>query len=153
MTDDEARPLLLPADVVALTMYGEARGEPIEGRIAVGCVLRNRLHSPNRYGATLPDICWRRAQFSCWNMNDPNSPVLWRLARSIASQIHITDPVLRECRFLADGIVSTDIRDTTGGATHYYAPHGMKPAGSVPSWATGVTPVARIGNQLFFRGV
>lgn len=159
MTNDEARSLLTPADVVALTMYGEARGDgrdgsSIEERLAVGCVIRNRLVvNPARYGESYQDVCWARAQFSCWNPNDPNSAELWAHARSIASGIRILDPLLRETRFLADGIVSGNIRDFVAGATHYYSPRSMKPTGSVPAWAMGVTPIARVGSQLFFRGV
>lgn len=153
MTNDEARVLLTSADVLALTMFGEARGEPVEGRIAVGCAVRNRLKTPARFGETFAHVCWQRKQFSCWNDDDPNSAMLWQHARSIASNIRVLDPILKETLYLAAGITSVDIRDNSNGATHYYAPAGMKPVGDVPYWAKGVTPVARIGSQLFFRGV
>ena len=46
MTRDEVLALVhpLPDDaVLGLTLYGEARGEPIEGQIAVACCIKNRV--------------------------------------------------------------------------------------------------------------
>lgn len=159
MTNDEARALLTAPDVLALTMYGEARGDnrdgsSVEERIAVGCVVRNRLtKDPARFGHGFASVCWARLQFSCWNENDPNSAELWHQGRIIASGIRITDPILAETHWLARGIVDGVIRDNTDGATHYFAPRSMKPAGTRPNWAIGKTPCATVGTQLFFKGV
>src|SRR5258707_944915 len=44
-------------EVLSLTLIGEARGEPIEGIIAVGCVIRIRMHhSPAKYH-NYSDVC------------------------------------------------------------------------------------------------
>jgi len=56
---------------LAKTIYGEARGESIETMLAVGWVIRNRLHT-KRYGDTYKDVVLQPKQFSCWNKNDPN---------------------------------------------------------------------------------
>ena len=158
MTNDEARVLLTAQDVVALTMFGEARGDgrdgsSVEERIAVGCVIRNRLRTPARFGTSYQLVCLKRWQFSCWLEADPNSETLWNHARAIASGINILDSILKETHFLALGIVGDEILDRTGGATHYYAPRSMVPVNSMPDWAVGKAPIARIGTQLFFKGV
>ena len=51
MTLDPLFATLDDAQVIALTLYGEARGEGVEGRIAVANVIRNRLTS-GRWGET-----------------------------------------------------------------------------------------------------
>lgn len=159
MTNDEARAILSPVDVLALTMYGEARGDSkvdgssVEERLAIGCVIRNRLRIGNRFGVTYQQVCWQRLQFSCWNPNDPNSEVLWSAARSMAAGIRITDPILRETHWLASGVAEQYVRDLTNGATHFYSPRSMVPVGRTPDWAMLKTPCARVGSQLFFKGV
>jgi N-acetylmuramoyl-L-alanine amidase len=158
MTNDEALQALLQSEILGLTMFGEARGDSrdgssVEERIAVGCVVRNRLKSPARFGASYKEACLKKWQFSCWLPEDPNSAKLWELARMIATGIKITDPLLNETLYLASGVEQSIFLDRTGGATHYYAPLAMVPKNRVPNWAVGREPVARIGTQLFFKGV
>ena len=62
-------------ELVGLTLYGEARGEPIEGIVAVGCVIRNRVKFEGSFYA----VCLKPRQFSCWNQDDPNYSVLLNL--------------------------------------------------------------------------
>lgn len=62
-------------DTVALTVWGEARGESMVGQSAVAWVIRNRQANPgwwSRPHHTLADVCLASYQFSCWNRNDPN---------------------------------------------------------------------------------
>ena len=66
MTDEQVRAALDDWQALTLTLYGEASAEPIEGKVAVGCVVRNRVQTPNRYGSTYRAVCHQRAQFSCW---------------------------------------------------------------------------------------
>ncbi len=70
-------------DVLARTIWGEARGEGIAGQIAVGWCIRNRvemdLHNdgrPDWWGEGYEGVCRAPWQFSCWNKNDPNFPYL-----------------------------------------------------------------------------
>ncbi|HJN44307.1 MAG TPA: cell wall hydrolase [Vicinamibacterales bacterium] len=51
---------------VAPTIWGEARGERIEGLISVGCVVRNRVRHPRRWSRDWRRVCHQRWQFSCW---------------------------------------------------------------------------------------
>lgn len=139
------------ADVLALTLYGEARGEPIEGRIAVACCIRNRVTAdlghdgkPDWWGEGYTGVCLAPKQFSCWNANDPNLAVLQQKAGEFGR-----DPLLDECRWIANGVIDGVVRDRVGPATHYYEQHMRTP----PKWAAGATLVARVSNHLFFMDV
>ena len=128
---------------MAKTIYGEARGEPLEGRIAVGWVIRNRLESNKWFGAdTLADVCMRQSQFSCWNFGDPNYEKL--------ESVTLDDPWYLECVYIAAGIMCGQMADPTVGATHYYAPGAVS---RKPAWADGKEPCARFGGHLFFKDI
>src|SRR6185503_1533672 len=64
--DAEIKAKLTAAQVVAMTIWAEARAEPIEGEVAVGCVIRNRLLRPARFADTWAGVCLAKWQFSCW---------------------------------------------------------------------------------------
>lgn len=155
MTEPEIRAALTPIQVLACTMWGEARGDQKQGgssleeRVAVGCVIRNRLRTPNRYGDTYRDVCLAPRQFSCWNLGGSNHEALIRVAYRLVTGQPTMDDVLDETRYLAEGIVQGVILDRVKQATHFYAPLAMKPPGRVPDWAEGKIPVI-VGSQLFF---
>lgn len=154
----------LPSDIVAaltdpqlltLTLYGETRGEPIEGQIAVGCVIRNRVQI-GRWGASYAKVCLAPWQFSCWRPEGgrDNYETVIEAAQMLAKSTTLPDDaLLRQCAWVAQGVIGAWILDTVREATHYYAPAAMVPAGSVPKWAINLTPVAKKGQHLFFAGV
>lgn len=127
-------------DVLARTIWGEARGESAEGRIAVAWVIRNRLDRPHRFKPTIAAICQQARQFSCWNVTDPNREKLIRLDDS--------DHIFRECQDIAAEVLDGRTPDPTGGADFYY-----NPKLAAPKWALGHEPCARIGHHVFFRGI
>jgi N-acetylmuramoyl-L-alanine amidase len=59
---------LNPIEVMALTIYGEARGESWEGMLAVGFVIVNRSRL---WKQSIKEVCFAKNQFSCYNSNDP----------------------------------------------------------------------------------
>ena len=61
--------------MLALAIYREARGEDMAGKIAVGCVIRNRVLHPSWYGRTWFECITKPYQFSSFNLSDPNSIV------------------------------------------------------------------------------
>ena len=65
--------------VMARTVFGEARGEPHEGRLAVAHVILNRARSGGWWDAGVSEVCLKRWQFSCWNPGDPNRPRLFQI--------------------------------------------------------------------------
>lgn len=147
--------------VLAITVDAEARGDwregfsSVEERIACGSVIRNRVMRGTFGGSTYQRVCWAPRQFSCWAPLEGES----NFKRTIAVARYVLGRgpwptnanehrLFDETLFLAQGIVAGVILDQTGGATHYYAPKAMKPAGRVPTWAKG-KPARQIGSQLF----
>jgi N-acetylmuramoyl-L-alanine amidase len=147
-------PELTDGQIFALTLWAEGRGEPIEGRIAIACVIRNRMFH-GKWGDTYGKVCLAPYQFSCWRPQGglENYKVLQALALKVSKGEPTADPIYLECTWVARGIMDEVIRDRVKGATHYYSPEGMIPRDRVPSWALGLEPVAIIGRHLFFKGV
>lgn len=147
MTDHDVLRELDSVQLLGLTIYGEARGEPVEGRIAVGSVVRNRL---GRYGEDYRAVCLKPKQFSCWNLTDPNRVTLLTAARLLLRNEAI-GPDLRECLFLAEGIIGERLRSNIGRACHYMTIALWK--GNPPAWAKGKQPSALRGTHVFFTDV
>jgi len=127
-------------DIMARTIYGEARGESETGKIAVGWVIRNRVAANTWYGKTIEDVCLKPFQFSCWNPGEPSRVKLTSVAR--------TDRVFVKCVDAAIKVISSEVPDPTEGATHYYANYIRAPA-----WTRGATFTVRIGVHLFYKNV
>lgn len=128
-------------DILARTLWGEARGESLRGRQAVCWVIVNRanLRLP-RFGLSIAEVCQKPYQFSCWNPGDPN--------RRKLQQVTTADTAFRECLEIARAAIAARLpADPTKGSRHYHA------AGVEPNWAAGKTPAARIGRHLFYNDV
>ena len=130
---------------MALTIYGESRGESREGKIAVGSVVLERVRRRKWYGKTVPEVCLKRMQFSCFNERDPNRGRLLNLAEQWDEAI-CTDGVLRECYGIASGLMDGSIQPNVI-ATHYHAVH------CDPAWNDHMKRIATIGNHVFFLEV
>ena len=96
------------------TVYGEARGEPWEGKVAVAWVLRNRLERTDggwRRDTSLAGLCRGPYQFSCRVANDPNQDKLLAVPPG--------DPVALVCQhalLIVQRVHPDD--DPTGDACH-----------------------------------
>lgn len=143
---------MTPHQLVAMTIWAEARAEPIEGEVAVGCIIRNRVLMPKRFDDTWAAVCLAKWQFSCWIPQGGAANYHMLMTRCDAA-LAGREPWPRQPLWIAEGIVSGAIEDRVGGATHYYSPAAMVPRGSMPKWAVGVTPVAIIGAHRFYKGV
>lgn len=136
-------------DILARTLYGEARGEGLEGLEAVACVIMNRFKAGKWFtgyviknGKKIPNVaqtCLKRAQFSCWNKNDANYRVL--------QQVSENDAVFRQCLLVSERALSGNLIDFTNGATHYHT-KAIK-----PEWAKGKSPCYRVKNHLFYNDI
>lgn len=160
MTDEEVKARLTDLPALAITLDGEGRGEPVEGRIAIGSVIRNRVAHPRRYGRTYRAVCLARGQFSCWFKfgGAANYARTIQLARAFVeggrpALSSAEQERFEESLFVAEGLIGGQLCDRVRGATHYYAPSAMVPRGRVPDWAAGLAPVATLGRHLFFAGV
>lgn len=132
----------LAVDVLARTLWGEARGEGAAGMEAVACVILNRVHVADAkggywWGRDIVSVCQKPYQFSCWNRSDPNYRVLLTVTDK---DVHFAT-ALR----LARRAVIGALPDTTGGATHYHA------KSILPDWAAGQAPTAVIGRHIFYK--
>lgn len=132
----------LEVDVLARTLWGEARGEGETGMRAVACVILNRARiakEKNGYwwGNDIIQVCQKPYQFSCWNRSDPNFLKLQAVDES--------NPQFAAAMRIAKQAVSGRLADMTGNATHYHAKTIM------PYWAKGETPSATIGNHIFYK--
>ena len=124
-------------DVVARTIWGEARGEGERGMHAVANVIINRAKKGGWWGNTPVEVCLKPQQFSAWNRNDPN----FDLARKVTAQ----DPVFRLALEIAGRAIAGTLPDITGGATHYFNPEVV-----MPSWASALNYIADIGKHRFY---
>ena len=124
-------------DVMARTIWGEARGEPLEGKVAVAWVIKNRADHPGWWGHGVANVCRQPWQFSCWNADDPN--------RAKLIGVTARDEMFRESLMAAAGVLSGNLPDPTGGANHYHA------RGIAPNWAAGEVPTVRLRHHLFYK--
>lgn len=141
--------------ILGLTLYGEARGEPIEGIIAVGCVIRNRVQAdlgndkkPDWWGETYTGVCLAHQQFSCWNVNVPDAN--HQALMTVAAALKAHEPMsasFEQCAWCALGISRGAILDNSKSANHFHAV-GMKPR---PKWAQAYVPVLQRGSHVFYR--
>lgn len=155
LTDLEIKAGLSERDTLLVTILGEARGEEIEGRIAVGCVIRNRARDPKRWPDDIKGVCLERWQFSCWNDTDANYRPLMKLAAALVSDHAIRtssftpEAIFTETRWLVDGILGGQVRDRVGASNHYLT--RQKWETDPPSWARGKSPTAFINRHVFFK--
>jgi spore germination cell wall hydrolase CwlJ-like protein len=137
----EAMIRLTDIGILARTIMGEARGEPFDGKVAVGRTIVNRWRSKKWFaGATIAETAQMTWQYSCWNRNDPNRARILDAAFDEAG--------LRECMRAALDAIDGKGAEWLKDCTHYYADHIR-----TPNWAEGRTPAGQIGNHIFFAKI
>jgi len=153
MTAAEIKEHLTDRQALALTVFGEARREPLVGQHAIAWVVRNRLLEPRRFGDSWKGVCLRRSQFSCWYEwgGAANYGAVMAAARHLGDG-HTPAPgsALAKALQVADDVMGGRAPDPTRGANHYFAPVAMDPPGRVPAWAQGKEPTAVLGGHRFY---
>ena len=133
--------------IASRTVYGEARGEPKNGKLAVAHVLINRWKRTDGQFAkddTLATTCLRHLQFSIWNAGDPNFVKI--------HQVQIDNDLFREC--LRCVLEAIDEPDFTSGSTHYHTiAKPMFASDWPPVWAQGHVPVLTLGAHAFYNDI
>ena len=143
-------------DILARTIWGEARGEGIKGMQAVANVIMNRYRlaqkSPTyakQFGKTVAEICQKRngqyGQFSAWNPGEPNRALMLAVTKS--------DTQFIQALTIAKMALQFKLPDITGGADHYLnvaATRKMR-GGSLPSWAKLDKKTADVGSHTYLR--
>jgi spore germination cell wall hydrolase CwlJ-like protein len=130
-------PAFTAADVelVAKTIWGEARSEGHKGMIAVGKVIVNRALHPHRWPNSVKEVVFQSKQFSCWNRKDPN--------RKLLSRIDQTDPTYQQAYQIAISLLKRPSFKSNGA--FYYHTKQVN-----PEWAQTMTPLNEIGNHIFY---
>ena len=124
------------ATCLAQNIYFEARSEPVDGMLAVGHVVINRVAS-DRFPNTICKVVRQggdrrlhHCQFSWWcdgRSDKPHNKVAWNVARMLAW-------------FIYNGYTE----DPTGGALWYHADY------VTPSWRQAFTAGPQIGRHIFY---
>jgi N-acetylmuramoyl-L-alanine amidase len=134
----------LEIDILARTIFGEARGESQQGMEAVAHVVLNRVrHAQSKgnqfwWGHDIITVCQKPYQFSCWNPGDPNRPKLMAVTKDNKQFI--------KCLAIARRAVNGELgHDITNGADHYHTVNVS------PFWSKGKIPIAQFGTHVFFR--
>jgi N-acetylmuramoyl-L-alanine amidase len=150
MTQAIADPLLRalsPINLLTTLLYGECRGESIEGQSAVANVVNNRL-ATGRWGTTLQQVILSPAQFSCLWPNGGEQLVVLEFANRCFDLARYSR-VEMQLRLIAEGLLRPALLDPTNGSTHYYDKRI-----AAPTWAAApAIKQAEIGHHLFFSGV
>jgi len=121
--------------LLALCVWGEARGEPNTGKSAVAHVVLNRFYA-GTFGQTVRDVLLAPNQFSCFLPNDPNRKKMLSIKAG---------ETWNECFNAALGAYGGIDPDPTRGATHYCG------INSNPGWRKLMIETARIGGHVFMR--
>ena len=132
-------------DIMARTIFGEARSIGRDGMEAVAAVIANRVNSSANadlawFGRTVEEVCLKRFQFSSWYEGNPNFAII--------KNIDSTDPMFIEALKIARQTILGELIDRTGGATYYH----VAALPSLPRWVQTVKPTLQIGPYKFYRG-
>jgi len=133
--------------LMALVIYGEARGEPRDGKIAVGSVILERVDHREWDGKTIHEVCLMPLQFSCLRPADPNFKALRLIAEDWPSKF-LRSQSLQECYQVADGLIKGDIPRTSEIAQAHCCQY--KTITCKASWADKMTLILTTGNHQFF---
>lgn len=132
--------------ILARTLYGEARGQPHNGKVAVANVMLNRVRSNTWWGKTIVEVCLWPYQFSAWNTDDPNRKVMLSVLRY--DEDNRTGVEFLRCLTIAMDAVRGGLIDNTMGSTHY-----INPKVADPRWARGKTPAITFGDHEFYNNI
>ena len=126
-------------------IVGEAASEEFMGKLAVGCVVRNRVHDI-RWPDTYQGVILQTKQFSCFNhiareSDIPHEDIIKYFTR------YFQVVWWRECRAAAHLVLYDWVDDITKGANHYYAYELI----DVPGWAQDRGAVLKTTGHHFFK--
>lgn len=124
-------------EILAKTVYLEARGEPRDGWRGVAFVIMTRARLNKSYWgeSSVEGVCKHPGQFQCWEPHRDHSirePILYRQIKQVTDRIY-------------DG---TDQNDPTNGSDHFNNPAKEQPP---PKWIDNCVRTVRIENHQFYR--
>lgn len=145
---------LSEAQLMALVLYGEARGESPEGKTAVGSVILERVDHRKWDGETIHEVCLMPYQFSCLLPADPNFQILKLIADDWTTKF-MRSRVLQECYQVAEGLIDGSIPRTPEIAEHHicqYVEKHYRQAAPLRTnrWWEKMKLAATVGNHEFY---
>jgi len=126
--------------LLAMLVFGEARGESREAKIGVAHVAKNRADNPRWWGKTLKTVILKPYQFSCFLPNDPNAGKLLLPLKYESAE------TWDECFEVATGVMAGEIPDNTQTSDSYFD-DSIRP----PRWAEERHKTVKIGRLNFYR--
>jgi N-acetylmuramoyl-L-alanine amidase len=138
--------------LMALTIYGEARGEKYEGKVAVGSVILERVDHRDWDGKNIQEVCLMPYQFSCYLPNDKNFNALKAIANDWDNKIKQSQP-LRECLNITGLLLSQSINRTPEIAKYHatqYLTASLRKSKACPAWVKKLKLVAAVGSHEFY---
>jgi len=137
---------LTNSQLLALAIYGESRGESLEGKIAVGSVALERADK-SKAKNPLREILLKRKAFSCFNPKDPNFKVMKKIALNW-NTYYKQSPKLEECFKVSWGLLDNEIPRNKhielNNVTHY------QKKGRNSYWSKKMILVKIIDNHEFY---
>lgn len=121
---------------IAATVYHEARGESIDGQVAVAHVIMNRALFR---GLTCQEVVYQSKQFSCYNVT--KTPLIRDYQAFIIAQKAVE--MAREER----------LRGLSFYGSEYFMNEKvvLQKYGHLPGWLDNMTTVAIIGRHTFYK--
>jgi hypothetical protein len=113
-------PNLSDREILARTLQAEAGNQGLQGMLAAGSVIMNRVNLPG-YGNGLQDVILKPGQFSAWNK-------LTGYAGGAQGQDMAAMTPSEQAYKVAEMLLSGEYEDPTKGATHYYNPEISNPS-------------------------
>lgn len=149
-------------NILALTIYGEARSETREGKVAVAWSVRNRAEADlwkddkrDWWGEGIANVCLQNWQYSCWKdepIGQGNRLRAFLVDGDTQRAELRSDPPsegnLLACWHAAKEVLEDRAPDPTKGSTHYFADYI-----ATPKWARGKKPAAVFGVHKFYNDV
>jgi N-acetylmuramoyl-L-alanine amidase len=112
-------------NLMAHMVYGEGRGEPFNGKVAIACVILNRMHDP-RFPHTIPGILYSPGAFDALNDGQFNLTPDPSAYKAVKEALGGWDP--------------------TQGAVYYF-----NPATATSKWIWSRPQILQIGHHIFCR--
>ena len=112
-------------NLLSRIIYGEARGEPYEGQVAVGAVVLNRVRSSS-FPNTIAGVIYQKGQFSCVTDGQFDVPIAE------------DSTVYKAAQDAMNGV------DPTNGALYFYNPSKTK-----SKWLFSLKTLTTIGKHVF----
>ncbi len=131
--------------LLARAIYGEAGGESMEAKIAVGWAMRNRVEdSQQRWGKTYHKVILEPFQYEPFN--DPKSDLFKKITHPPLEN-SIEGQAWQDSFQAASSVVLAKEADPTKRANHFYVPTSQPK----PPWADEEKFTVQIGVTRFYR--